>query len=99
MAVLEIISTNSIYFQLVFNISFFILIVCGFFIYQRKKISVFYGTEQSSWLSKFYQAVSEHWKYDKDEIKKSCGTEATLYLYFLKVCCLFFFYGKYQHDL
>jgi hypothetical protein len=98
MAVLDIISTNSIYFQLVFNISFFILIVCGFFIYQRKKISVFYGTEQQSWLSKFSKAMNEHWEYDKDKMKERCGTEATLYLYFLKLCCLFFFYSKYHYD-
>lgn len=99
MAVLDIISTNSIYFQLVFNISFFILIVCGFFIYQRKKISVFYGTEQQSWFAKFSLALKEHWKYDKDKLKERCGTEATLYLYFLKICCIFFFYGKYRNDL
>lgn len=99
MAILDIISTNSIYFQLVFNISFFFLIVCGFFIFQRKKISAFYGTDEQSWFRKLSQALSEHWKYDKDKMKDRCGTEATLYLYFLKLCCLFFFYGKYQHYL
>jgi hypothetical protein len=41
-----------------------------------------------SWVMK---KLIDHWNLSENIVKKECGTEATLYLFFLKLSCLFFF--------